>query len=510
MVVNVNEEGEWKFEIVAVEVNPAGEPYNFEFIGLEEKDYDIPDTDGDGIPDDVEVYYNLNPLVDDSSADTDNDRVSNLDECLNKTDPTDPNSKPSPFSSGVFTVDSTGIVKIDWLYDGGKYQGEFGIFNIAGMENLTPGSSEFIAEAVKRVLSNSEQGYLVFSDLEEGARFSGILGNEIRDWNSGAYKGLKSFAMPAGTQFATILVPNSTFASLSQNPATTDVNKRPLFSLVSQNPAYGMYLGQMADINGMGKAYSYEDKDAETSDWDFNDLIVQITGADSDLPTLDSLVGTDETATGTRSKRQKRDNAFTDWRVNSELGQMIMAHVEASLVTEDSLRMTITLKAPATLLVYDPKDNLIGKDGGYIAGASFERSADVTQTVTLPKLNIGDYRVVLQSTAAVQGMMTVRTYQGSAELSSDDISISLTARQTMAIIMHSRSGQPLTIAAPVSAISYDFNGDGVTDNADVAMIVRHWNSCRNQQKYDPFFDLNDDGCITVADVMKVLNAKTVK
>ena len=42
------------------------------------------------------------------------------------------------------------------------------------------------------------------------------------------------------------------------------------------------------------------------------------------------------------------------------------------------------------------------------------------------------------------------------------------------------------------------------------MIVKHWNSCRNQQKYDPFYDLNDDGCITVADVMKVLNAKTVK
>jgi len=416
-----------------------------------------------------------------------------------------PEPPTPPVTPGTFTVDNTGMVKIDWLYDGGRYQGEFGIFNLAGMENLTPGSPEFIAEAVKRVLSSSDQGYLVFSDLQEGARFSGILGNEIKDWNAGQYKGLKNFAMAPGTQFATILVPNSTFQSLSQNPGTEDTNKRPLFSLVSQNPAYGMYLGQMADINGMGKAYSYEDKDAATSDWDFNDLIVQITGAESSLPTLDSLVGRTET----RSKRDKRDNSFTDWRTDSELGQMIMAHIEAPAPTSDTVSMTVTLNTADTLLVYDPKDNVIGKDGGYVAGATFELKADGTQTVTFPNLNPGSYRVSVQGASAAQGTLTVKTSKGGAELSSNQLAVNIAPHQILTATISADTEPPAV--APLNAVaSYDFNADSVVDNTDVEMLVKHWNSCRGQQKYDAFFDVNDDGCITVADIMTVLNAKTVK
>jgi hypothetical protein len=279
---------------------PAGYPVQFDGSASTDNfgivaymwDTDINiDSNGDGIPDNDIDLIGMKPVLESGYPSkglytaklTVSDAVGNLASGTVKI-------LVSDFKSGVFIVEDTGIVKIDWLYDGGRYQGEFGIFNLAGMENLTPGSPEFIAEAVKRVLSNSDQGYLVFSDLQEGARFSGLLGGEVKDWNAGQYKGLKSFAMPAGTQFATILVPNSTFASLAQNPATEDTNKRPLFSLVSSNPAYGMYLGQMADINGMGRAYSYEDKNAETSDWDFNDLIVQITGAESSLPSLDSLL----------------------------------------------------------------------------------------------------------------------------------------------------------------------------------------------------------------------------
>jgi len=400
--------------------------------------------------------------------------------------------------TGIFTVGSNGIVKIDWLYDGGKYQGEFGIFNLAGMETLTPGSSEFIAEAVKRVLSNSDQGYLVFSDLSEGARFSGLLGGEVRDWNSGDYKGVKSFVMTPGTRFATILVPNSTFASLAQNPTTEDPNKRPLFSLVSSNPAYGMYLGQMADVNGMGKAYSYEDKDAATSDKDFNDLIVMITGATADLPSIDDLKSPVVT-------RAKRDG--TDWRT-SELGRAILEHVEAPAAAEDSLSMTVTLNAADTLLVYDPSGNVMGKDGGWIAGAAFEMKADGTQIVTLPN-PAGTYRLSIQGAATAQSTLTVKTYQGSAEISSAGIPVDIAPHQILTTTI-SAEGLPPVVAPVNAAASYDFNGDGITDNADVSMLVRHWNSCKGQQKYDAFFDVNDDGCITVADIMTVLNAKTVK
>jgi len=461
------------------------------------------DDDNDGMPDEWEKRYNLNPLVNDASTDSDKDGYSNFDEYKVGTDPNDPASKPADptFKTGIFTVDDTGIVKIDWLYDGGKYQGEFGIFNLAGMDTLTPGSPEFIAEAAKRVLSDSEQGYLAFSDLSEGARFSGLLGGEVRDWNAGPYKGVKSFDMTPGTQFATILVPNSTFASLAQNPLTEDPNKRPLFSLVSSNPAYGMSVGQIADINGTGKAFAYEDKNAATSDWDFNDLIIQITGAESNVQTMDQL----ESQRLAKSVRQKRDRS--DWR-DSELGRAILEHVEAPAAAEDSLSMTVTLNIPTTLLVYDSTGKVIGKAGGTIAGANFELKADGTQTVTLPN-PAGNYRVAIQGAATAQSTLTVKTYQGGAEISSAGIPVDIAPHQILTTTI-SADGHPPVVAPINAATSYDFNGDGVTDNADVSMLVRHWNSCKGQQKYDAFFDVNDDGCITVADIMMVLNAKTVK
>ena len=159
-----------------------------------------------------------------------------------------------------------------------------------------------------------------------------------------------------------------------------------------------------------------------------------------------------------------------------------------------------------------PGPDLRGQ-GGTIAGADFSLNADGSQTVTLNSLNPGSYRIIVQSAAAAQGTLTVKTYQGNAEISSGSVPVSIAAHETMTLTVPASSvsaSQPLTLGTPVTGTSYDFSGDGVIDNGDVALVVRHWNSCRNQQKYDPFFDLNDDGCITVADVMKVLNAKTVK
>jgi len=383
------------------------------------------------------------------------------------------------YSAGTFVVGDEGLVNIDWLYDGGKYQGQFGIFSLDGMGQFTPGSPEFITEVTNRVLSNTEKGYLVFSDLEEGARFSGILGNEIKDWNAGDYKGVKSFAMKPGSCFATVLIPNSTFASVAQNPATTDANKRPLFSLVSANPAYGMSMGQMADVNGMGKAYSYEDKDAATSDRDFNDLIVMITGATADLPSIDDLKS---------QRREKRD--YGDWR-DSDFGRLIMAHVESAAPINP---ITVTLKGSATLLVYDAQGKVIGKSGGTLVGADFAMTAD-SQTVTLPD---GSYRIVIQGVKAETCLLSVKDSQGNLKEIQVDTAL------------HQVFGTSTALETPTASASYDFNGDGITDNTDVEMLVKHWNSCRGQQKYDPFFDVNDDGCITVADIMTVLNAKTVK
>jgi hypothetical protein len=53
-----------------------------------------PDTDNDAMPDGWEVQYGLNPLVNDASGDKDNDRWSNLKEYQKGTIPNDAGSHP--------------------------------------------------------------------------------------------------------------------------------------------------------------------------------------------------------------------------------------------------------------------------------------------------------------------------------------------------------------------------------------------------------------------------------
>jgi hypothetical protein len=77
--------------------------------------------------------------------------------------------------SGTFLVDDQGKVKFDYQFDGGYFQGEVGIFSLAGMEAFIPGTPEFIAEAHRRVLSNSTLGNVVISDATEGAKFTGAM-----------------------------------------------------------------------------------------------------------------------------------------------------------------------------------------------------------------------------------------------------------------------------------------------------------------------------------------------
>ena len=54
-----------------------------------------PDDDNDGMPDEWELQYMLNPFVDDSTDDSDGDGWSNIKEYEGGTDPNDPNSHPS-------------------------------------------------------------------------------------------------------------------------------------------------------------------------------------------------------------------------------------------------------------------------------------------------------------------------------------------------------------------------------------------------------------------------------
>ncbi|MFX1502787.1 MAG: hypothetical protein ACFFDH_17635, partial [Promethearchaeota archaeon] len=59
-----------------------------------------PDSDDDLMPDGWEVSNSLNPLVDDSSGDLDADGLTNLEECQHNTDPNDPDSDNDGFTDG--------------------------------------------------------------------------------------------------------------------------------------------------------------------------------------------------------------------------------------------------------------------------------------------------------------------------------------------------------------------------------------------------------------------------
>ena len=208
------------------------------------------------------------------------------------------------FESGYFTVGESGEVTIDYLFDGGGYEGELAIFSLEGMEDLTPGSEAFIQEAANRAVSESELGYIVISDKTEGARFSGELGES--DKNSGDYLGAKTFQMKPGDKFGFMLVPKGEVAEVAENPGIGGA-KTPLFSLVEANPGGDAQLGQIVDVTGDGNTFAFEDLRTDgRSDRDYNDIIFQVRGATGEAALMDDFV-----------------DPAKDWR-SGDLGQAII------------------------------------------------------------------------------------------------------------------------------------------------------------------------------------------
>ncbi|MDJ1172572.1 S8 family serine peptidase [Roseofilum capinflatum] len=207
-------------------------------------------------------------------------------------------------------------MEIDYIFDGGGYKGELAIFSLDGMDEFEPGSEDFIQEAANRSLSSSEQGHVVISDADEGARFSGNLGE--RDQNAGEYLGVKSFNMRSGDTFGVMLVPNKTVARVFDNPGLGG-SGRPLFSMVTSNPYEGFHVGQIADVTGDGSTFVMEDirMDGKT-DSDYNDIIFQIRGAKGKAALMDEVLGEGE-----------------DWR-ETELGKGIIEYVKP-YVTPDAV-----------------------------------------------------------------------------------------------------------------------------------------------------------------------------
>lgn len=213
------------------------------------------------------------------------------------------------FDTGVFTVGSSGQVSIDYLFDGGAYQGELAIFSLKGMEQFEGGIDEFIGEAARRALSDSALGHIVISDSTEGARFHGSFFEEP-DYNSGEYLGVRTFSMRPSDTFGVMLIPDGTVQQASENPGIEGAI-RPLFSLSTRNPNDAFHLGQIADVNGKGNTFTMEDLRVDgCSDKDYNDIIFQVRGATGQAVKLDDVI-----------------DATKDWRSN-DLGKNLMEFIK--------------------------------------------------------------------------------------------------------------------------------------------------------------------------------------
>jgi methionine-rich copper-binding protein CopC len=173
---------------------------------------------------------------------------------------------------GVFSVDQTGKLTIDFLADSGSYHSEMAIFSLRGMDGFTLGSSEFIKEAASRALSSSSLGYVVINDSNEGARFIGELGESDR--NDDRYAGVKTFDFTPGDQVAMMLVPQGTIREVL-NSALLNGNKLPLFSITGANPGKATQLGQI-----LPNVFGWEDlRIDQGADADYNDIVFQVKGA---------------------------------------------------------------------------------------------------------------------------------------------------------------------------------------------------------------------------------------
>jgi|GEM_PF-1017569 len=503
------------------------------------------DADGDGLPDVVEEYLRGEYGTDPDNADSDGDGMEDGWEFFNALDPSDPgdadqdpeedglthldeflagtNPHCLSFQSGDFIVGDEGLVKLDWLYDGGAYKGEFGIFSLKDMEELS--IDEFVREAIRRVMLNEDRvGHIVFSDPEEAARFmdereeGGLLSGEKEEWNYGDYKGTKGFRMTPRDHIATILIPNYTFKKVTEcwdlpgdkNCLKGMGSESPLFSLVFPNTDYGMHLGQMADVSDMGKAFVYEDINLKHSacDRDYNDLIVQISGVVKvDAPSLDSLDKGE--SSGKRGKRNS-DGEWLDWRTETELGRRIMEHIDA-MPQPGEKRIVVEFQGPADLFVYDSQGRVLGKEGGNIPGseekigwnipgASFELASDGRQLITLPTSADENFRIVLHGTGDGDCSLIVTSLQDKKEVSLGSESIAIQLRQIFKMDVSLSSSSVLQ-----SCGEHDFDCNGIVDDDDINRVNSIWNACKGDEDYDAFYDWDDDSCITVADIMPVAN-----
>lgn len=193
------------------------------------------------------------------------------------------------FDQGIFQVGETGEVIIDYLYDGGWYEGELGIFSLDGMDIYETGSDAFVTEAINRALSNSNDGHVIVQDYIEGAKYSESFQWE-GDFNQGNYLGKQTYTMTPGDTFGIVFIPGTTLEDALVAPDWA-TRKQPLFSMDDANPEDKV---QIAEINSTatGSIIGFEDVRLErSSNQDYNDAVIAIEGATAiNLADIDDVI----------------------------------------------------------------------------------------------------------------------------------------------------------------------------------------------------------------------------
>lgn len=231
-------------------------------------------------------------------------------------------------TGGYFTVEEEDIT-VDYLLDGGRYEGQIGIFSLEGLEEFETGSPEWIEEVARRSASNSSLGHIIIDDRTDAARLDMAFDWESDVENGGTYAGRQTFSMNVGDRIGIILVPNGAIQEVITNPEIGG-DKRPLFSLASANPNEMFHVGQIADAGS--DVYILEDWRVDTSsDKDYNDIAFRLDGVRGEgIHKVEDLI----------------DDPYTSWIEEVELQTAPQIHnvslVEDRLDSEDSLELSLT------------------------------------------------------------------------------------------------------------------------------------------------------------------------
>ena len=222
------------------------------------------------------------------------------------------------YETGTFLVDSSGEITVDYLFDGGWFQGQLGVFSLEGMDLLEPGSAEFMRAAARRASSSSDRGHVIIDDATEGARFEADLGYE-RNFNRHEYLDVKSFAMTPGEEVGFVMVQNTSFEETLENPeAIGEFGKSVLYSIPEANKTDS--ISQQVQFTSVANngTIALEDYPTRGTKQDFNDVVYQVTGfAEGNLPELENHL-----------------DPQLDW-VQTEVGTELLTYADSSFGNGD-------------------------------------------------------------------------------------------------------------------------------------------------------------------------------